>query len=144
MSQYKRIIAAIDLSDESDAVLKRAREVAQQNSAELSLVHVVEIISYAYGGEMPVDIADIQTQVENHAERRIKEIADKLDYPITQKLVATGNTGSEIHSVAQQLDADLIVIGSHGRHGISLLLGSTANGVLHGANCDILAVRLGA
>ncbi|QJD70981.1 universal stress protein [Marinobacterium sp. LSUCC0821] len=144
MSQYKRIIAAIDLSDESDAVLKRACEVAQQNSAELSLVHVVEIISYAYGGEMPVDIADIQTQVENHAERRIKEIADKLDYPITQKLVATGNTGSEIHSVAQQLDADLIVIGSHGRHGISLLLGSTANGVLHGANCDILAVRLGA
>ncbi len=144
MSQYKRIIAAIDLSDESDAVLQRACEVAQQNSAELSLVHVVEIISYAYGGEMPVDIADIQTQVENHAERRIKEIADKLDYPITQKLVATGNTGSEIHSVAQQLDADLIVIGSHGRHGISLLLGSTANGVLHGANCDILAVRLGA
>ncbi len=144
MSQYKRIIAAIDLSDESDAVLQRACEVAQQNSAELSLVHVVEIISYAYGGEMSVDIADIQTQVENHAERRIKEIADKLDYPITQKLVATGNTGSEIHSVAQQLDADLIVIGSHGRHGISLLLGSTANGVLHGANCDILAVRLGA
>ena len=144
MSQYKRIIAAIDLSDESDAVLQRACEVAQQNSAELSLVHVVEIISYAYGGEMPVDIADIQSQVENHAERRIKEIADKLDYPITQTLVATGNTGSEIHSVAQQLDADLIVIGSHGRHGISLLLGSTANGVLHGANCDILAVRLGA
>ena len=144
MSQYKRIIAAIDLSDESDAVLKRACEVAQQNGAELSLVHVVEIISYAYGGEMPVDIADIQNQVESHAERRIKEIADKLDYPIAQTLVATGNTGSEIHSVAQQLDADLIVIGSHGRHGISLLLGSTANGVLHGANCDILAVRLGA
>ncbi|MEY3037481.1 MAG: hypothetical protein RL143_48 [Pseudomonadota bacterium] len=144
MSQYKRIIAAIDLSDESDAVLQRACEVAQQNNAELSLVHVVEIISYAYGGEMPVDIADIQTQVENHAERRIKEIADKLAYPIAQTLVATGNTGSEIHSVAQQLDADLIVIGSHGRHGISLLLGSTANGVLHGANCDILAVRLGA
>ena len=144
MSQYKRIIAAIDLSDESDAVLQRACEVAQQNSAELSLVHVVEIISYAYGGEMPVDIADIQNQVENHAERRIKEIADRLDYPITQTLVATGNTGSEVHSVAQQLDADLIIIGSHGRHGISLLLGSTANGVLHGANCDILAVRLGA
>ena len=144
MSQYKRIIAAIDLSDESDVVLQRACEVAQQNSAELSLVHVVEIISYAYGGEMPVDIADIQTQVENHAERRIKEIADNLAYPIAQTLVATGNTGSEIHSVAQQLDADLIVIGSHGRHGISLLLGSTANGVLHGANCDILAVRLGA
>ena len=39
--------------------------------------------------------------------------------------------------------ADLIVVGSHGRHGLALLLGSTANGVLHGATCDVLAVRVG-
>jgi universal stress protein A len=38
---------------------------------------------------------------------------------------------------------DLVVVGSHGRHGLSLLLGSTANGVLHGAGCDVLAVRVG-
>jgi len=35
------------------------------------------------------------------------------------------------------------VVGSHGRHGLALLLGSTANGVLHGASCDVLAVRVG-
>ena len=39
--------------------------------------------------------------------------------------------------------ADVIVVGSHGRHGLALLLGSTANGVLHGATCDVLAVRVG-
>ena len=39
--------------------------------------------------------------------------------------------------------ADVIVVGSHGRHGIALLLGSTANGVLHGATTDVLAVRVG-
>ncbi len=43
---------------------------------------------------------------------------------------------------AKQDNIDLIVVGSHGRHGLALLLGSTANGVLHGANCDVLAVRV--
>ncbi len=50
---------------------------------------------------------------------------------------------AEIHRVAEELGADLIVVGSHGRHGLALLLGSTANGVLHGATTDVLAVRVG-
>jgi len=50
---------------------------------------------------------------------------------------------TEIHTLANEIGADLIVVGSHGRHGLALLLGSTANGVLHGAPCDVLAVRVG-
>ena len=46
-------------------------------------------------------------------------------------------------SVPDEILADLIVVGSHGRHGLALLLGSTASGVLHGAPCDVLAVRVG-
>jgi universal stress protein A len=45
--------------------------------------------------------------------------------------------------MAVERGADLIVIGSHGRHGLQLLLGSTANGVLHLSECDVLAVRVG-
>jgi universal stress protein A len=48
----------------------------------------------------------------------------------------------EIHRLARELRCDLVVVGSHGRHGLALLLGSTANDVLHGAQCDVLAVRL--
>ena len=44
---------------------------------------------------------------------------------------------------AEEIGADLIVVGSHGRYGLALLMGSTANGVLHGATCDVLAVRVG-
>ena len=49
----------------------------------------------------------------------------------------------EAHKTAREQGADLIIVGSHGRHGLALLLGSTANGVLHGASCDVLAVRVG-
>jgi universal stress protein A len=48
----------------------------------------------------------------------------------------------EIVSIAEREQVDLIVLGSHGRHGLALLLGSTANSVLHNASCDVMAVRL--
>lgn len=53
-----------------------------------------------------------------------------------------GSPKTEIIRVATENQVDLIVVGSHGRHGLALLLGSTANGVLHHAPCDVLAVRL--
>ena len=56
--------------------------------------------------------------------------------------VILGAPGPEIRELASTTMADLIVIGSHGRHGFSLLLGSTANAVLHDAGCNVLAVRL--
>ena len=56
--------------------------------------------------------------------------------------LAYGQPRQEIHSFAKEHHCDLIVVGSHGRHGLALLLGSTANDVLHGAPCDVLAVSL--
>ena len=53
-----------------------------------------------------------------------------------------GQPRQEIHQLASEQQCDLIVVGSHGRHGLALLLGSTANDLLHGAPCDVLAVRL--
>jgi universal stress protein A len=47
-----------------------------------------------------------------------------------------------MHSMAKDQDIDLIVVGSHGRHGLALIFGSTSNSVLHGATCDVLAVRI--
>ncbi len=52
-------------------------------------------------------------------------------------------TTSLPNSGPEEINADLIVVGSHGRHGFALLMGSTANGVLHGARRDVLAVRVG-
>jgi universal stress protein A len=52
-----------------------------------------------------------------------------------------GGTTHEIIQFAQAMSADLIIVGSHGQHGISHLLGSTAGSLLHHADCDVLVVR---
>ena len=57
-------------------------------------------------------------------------------------MVNAPSTKEGILGAAKEHGADLIVVGSHGRHGLALLLGSTANAVLHGAPCDVLAVRI--
>jgi universal stress protein A len=58
-------------------------------------------------------------------------------------VVLAGAAATEVRSKAEDIHADLIVIGSHGTAGWKLLLGSTANKVLHGASCDIMTVRVG-
>lgn len=142
MANYKRVLVAVDLTRESDQVLKRAVDIAARNGAALHLIHVIEIVSFAYGGDVPMDLTSLQQQIDKHANERIQSKASALSYQVEEAIVATGNTEEEIHRHAAKIGADLIVIGSHARHGLALLLGSTSNGVLHGAKCDILAVHL--
>ena len=142
MARYNRILLAVDLSEESSQLAERAVELARMNQAQLSLIHVVEPLSFAYGGDVPMDLSTIQEQLDEHARTKLNAYAEALGYPVEKKLVVTGNTETEIHRMAKEEQIDLIILGSHGRHGLALLLGSTANGVLHGACCDVLAVRV--
>ncbi len=142
MIVYPRILLAVDLSDESDQLISKVCNVATNNNAELTVIHVIEPLSFAYGGDVPMDLSATQDQLSEHAKNNLSEFCNKLNYPVTEQLVITGHTESEIHRIAEEKSCDLIVVGSHGRHGLALLLGSTANGVLHGAPCDVLAVRV--
>lgn len=142
MAIYKKILLALDLSAESEQLKEKARDIAQANDAALFAIHVIEPLSFAYGGDVPMDLTSIQEQLDDHAKQRLSSYCESLGHPVTQQIVVTGHTETEIHRAADEHDIDLIIVGSHGRHGIALLLGSTANGVLHGANCDVLAVRV--
>ncbi|GAA0683943.1 universal stress protein [Marinobacterium maritimum] len=142
MSIYTRILLALDLSEESDQLAAKTAQMAQAFGAELNLIHVVEPLSFAYGGDVPMDLTTIQEQLDDHARTKLDLYAEKIGYPVSQKIIVTGHTETEIHRAAEELGSDLVIVGSHGRHGLALLLGSTANGVLHGANCDVLAIRV--
>ncbi|MBN3560558.1 universal stress protein [Aliamphritea spongicola] len=142
MSIYNHILLAVDLSEASHQLVEKVRIIAQSCQSDLSLIHVIEPLSFAYGGDVPMDLTAIQEQLDEHAQEKIRKFSAALDYPIKHQHIVSGHTESEIHRIAEETNCDLIVVGSHGRQGLALLLGSTANGVLHGANCDVLAIRL--
>ncbi len=142
MSIYTRILLALDLSDESDQLATKTAKMAEAFGAELNLIHVVEPLSFAYGGDVPMDLTTIQEQLDDHARTKLDQYVEKIGYPVNKKIIVTGHTETEIHRAAEELNSDLVIVGSHGRHGLALLLGSTANGVLHGAKCDVLAIRV--
>lgn len=142
MSGYNNILVGLDLSEESTQVLDRAAQIAAQSNAQLSLAHIIEPLTFAYGGDIPMDLSEVQEQLQNQAKEQLRRAATSLNIPAERQHVMLGQPATEIHRLAEEAGCDLIVIGSHGRHGLALLLGSTANGVLHGAGCDVLAVRV--
>ncbi len=144
MSDYRRILLAVDLTEESNRVAVRATSLALVYDAELHIVHVIEPLSLAYGGDIPMDLSSVQEQIHDQAKSHLAEFAATLGVPVDRQYLIFGRPESEIQRVADAKEVDVIVVGSHGRHGLALLLGSTANGVLHGATCDVLAVRVGA
>jgi universal stress protein A len=143
---YKKILAAIDLTEEAEQVLNQARETAKQNGAELSLIVVVKPINQVYSGfdvaALSADAAMIEADAVRQAQSRLADFAKVLGIPGNRTYVGRGNPAHEIREMAAELAVDLIVLGTHGRHGLGLLLGSTATGVLHGCPCDVLTVRI--
>ena len=143
MSQYNKILIAVDLSEDSAQVAARAKGLATANEVELNVIHVIEPLSFAYGGDIPMDFSGIQDEIHQQASQQLKRFGESHGIVDSHQYIVLGRPEVEIHAKAEEIGADLIVVGSHGRYGLALLMGSTANGVLHGAICDVLAVRVG-
>ena len=140
---YQHILVAVDLTEECDPVMHRALKLAASSGAVLSVVHIVEPMAMAFGGDVPMDLSMLQQQQFDQARERLDKFSGKYpDLSAEHRHLAYGQPRQEIHRLAEEQQCDLIVVGSHGRHGLALLLGSTVNDVLHGAPCDVLAVRL--
>jgi len=143
MAVYSHILLAVDLSPVTDTVTRQAIELCQAFKARLSLVHVVEFTQMDLSNDLilPQDL-EIDQELMKHAKQRLEELAESIGIDKSECFVSQGSNRREILRLAKELDTNLIVIGSHGREGIQRLLGSTANAVLHGAPCDVLAVRI--
>ena len=144
MSCYKHILLAADFTEKGSIVTKKAKQLAEDNQAKLSLIHVVDnlpAVDAGYGPIIPIGI-DFTEEIMTSAKNRLKKLADKFELKESKQWLEMGSPKMEIVRVAEENNVDLIIVGSHGKHGIALLLGSTANGVLHHAKCDVLAVRI--
>jgi universal stress protein A len=144
MDSYQHILLAVDYSEQGDAVARKAQGLAKKYQAKLSIIHILDNISMpdtTYGTVIPLD-QDSDYGLLETEKNRLMQIGDQLGVAQANRWLIWGSPKQEIVPLAEQQQVDLIVIGSHGRHGLSLLLGSTANSVLHHARCDVMAVRL--
>jgi universal stress protein A len=143
MKLYKHVVIAVDLHPDCDkSAIERGIELAKANGASISIIHAVERIN-AYGvAEAYSAVLDVEAQLMEEARKELTKLGNSFNIPASNQFLEVGAPKSVILSKVEELKADLIVVGSHGRHGLQLLLGSTADGVLHHANCDVLAVRV--
>lgn len=136
---YKRVLFATDFDEVGINAAQKAKKIAEESGAQLFLVHVVEAIpAYAYPGF--AGFAEVEVVIREQADKELTALAKKLGVDKKHQLLEFGSIKNEVLRVAQEHQIDLIVTGSHGKHGLALLLGSTAEAILHGAQCDILTV----
>jgi universal stress protein A len=142
---YKHILIAVNFTEDDRLIEDRAVKMHEFTQAKLSLIHVIEPLPSIYGGEVyPISEEYMLPEVKlnEKATSMLKPIAEHLNIPAVNIATPSGKVSLEIIAYSDKNNVDLILMGSHGRHGLQLLLGSTANAVLHHAKCDVLTVRV--
>ena len=112
MREYKKILLCLDLTDESEKIAERARDLAGRCAAEIILLHVVEYVPVEPMGEALLPAVQIEGELVERATQRIAVLAAKLGLEGSDRIVHAGNIKSEVVRVATERRADLIVIGS--------------------------------
>lgn len=138
MSLYKNILFATDLTEDSFKMAEKAKIIAEQNGAKLSVVHALESLpAFVYGY---VSLGDIEKEIKKEAQERLNNQCDKVNVPSTQRYLVQDSAKVAILHIANEIKADLVVMGSHARHGL-FALGSTASAIAHRADSDVMVIR---
>lgn len=143
MSHYQTILCAVDLSDESAIIIKKAMRLAGDDPERVQVIHACEHPITGYGEITGKNHVITEAQIRQQAYPLLCQILETVGLDVGQGHIVFGRPADAVHELAKTLGADLIVTGSHGKAGIQLLLGSTANSILHGAECDVLTIRVG-
>lgn len=146
---YRRVLIAVDASDDAEQVLDAAVALQHRQDESFHVVTVVPPVVDAVGGvggasfSAAWPLKDMEAALTREIAEGVRERVARFGIPPERVSVLSGRPASEIRAHAEDINADLIVIGSHGREGLAgVMLGSTANAVLHGAKCDVMTVRI--
>ena len=140
MSVYQHVLIATYLSEENRPIIEKALFIAKAFDAKVSVLHVVEpLTGYGYSY---VGIADIEAELLTEAQKSMAVLAEKYNIPKERCHVEVGPMKIEMIDLVNKEKVDCLVVGSHGRHGFSELLGSTAHTAVHSAPCDVITVRI--
>lgn len=140
-----KILCPVDFSESSQYALRYAIDLARQFDAQLTLLHVVEVPflpSYAMAG-VP-DLSLPLEQIEEGAREGLQELVERCrgKWPKVEGELRTGTAFVEIIGYAKETETDMIVMGTHGRTGLShIIIGSVAEKVVRKAPCPVLSIR---
>jgi nucleotide-binding universal stress UspA family protein len=145
-ADWKRICCPIDFSDTARAAMEVAVDLAKRFGAELTLFHAYPIPGYTFPDGSVVASPKMMDELAEQAERHLGEWkgdAEGLGAPAVVIAKATGEAATEIVNYAKEQGMDLLVVGTHGRTGLThALMGSVAERVVRRAACPVLSVRL--
>jgi nucleotide-binding universal stress UspA family protein len=144
-ADWKRILCPIDFSDASRAALETAAEVARRYGAKVALFHAYPVPGYTFPDGSFVASSKMLEELSDQAHRHLlewKAIAEKLGIAQVEVATAIGEPAHEILAFAKAQQADLLILGTHGRTGIQhALMGSVAERVVRRSTCPVLTVR---
>ena len=141
---YKNILYATDFSKASLVTEKKVAELCQQHDAALSVIHVVNYGSAVWMGSGGYYVmAELNEETIEEGKKAMSVFEDRMPVTLAGSKTVQGSPKQEIVAYAEEIGADLIVLGSHGHFQIADVLGTTASGVLHKAGCDVLVVQSG-
>jgi nucleotide-binding universal stress UspA family protein len=144
MNRIREILVPIDFGPASEAAVRYAAELASTCDATVTLLHVYEAPVFAYSGAPLMPMEDITAAFETGAreavEKKVGEVAK--DMPRVKGLIRQGTAWRGINDVAKENAADLIVMGTHGREGLSrVLIGSVAEKVVRTSPVPVLTIH---
>ncbi len=137
---YKHVLVAVDLSDESLTLVKKAVGVAQRHNAKLSVIHVDVNFSDLYTGLIDVNMASMQDRISTETQQALHQLAEQAGYPVEQKLSGSGDLGQVLEDAITQYEVDLLVTGHH-QDFWSKLMSSTRQ-LMNNITIDMLVVPL--
>ena len=137
---YKHVLVAVDLSEESPVLLKKAVGVAKRYEAKLSIIHVDVNFSDLYTGLIDVNMSSMQDRISTETQKALLDLAESADYLISEKLSGSGDLGQVLSDAIEQYDVDLLVTGHH-QDFWSKLMSSTRQ-VMNTIKIDMLVVPL--
>lgn len=129
----------VDFDERNHKCIEKAIELAQRDGAKLSVLHVVEPLpAYAmsYMGSI-----NLEEEMVDQAKQSLEKLIQQYALSESELQIELGSIKACILEYAKNHQVDLVIIGSHGRHGLEKLLGSTATAVLQGAESDVLVVH---
>lgn len=146
MQPFTEIVIAIDFSENSNHAFEYALNMARQFNAHLTVIHVINEPVDLRGFYVPhISFEELEKEIENSAQTMMQKFCKEnlSDFSNYSTFLVTGIPCDEIVNKANELNASLLVVGTHGRTGLDhIIFGSTAERVVRTSSCPVLTVHL--